>query len=98
MGEGWHLDFKRTHFDLYSPPDFYVKVLAMHVFLVTVCLVEFVLNITNWQKNCLGCLAVYYFFVLEGPTYLFIRYRRVLLGREIEVNDCFVTRRYNYRN
>ncbi|KAK1365508.1 Phosphoinositide phospholipase C [Heracleum sosnowskyi] len=26
MGEGWHLDFKRTHFDLYSPPDFYVKV------------------------------------------------------------------------
>ncbi|XP_022864477.1 phosphoinositide phospholipase C 2-like [Olea europaea var. sylvestris] len=26
MGEGWILDFKRTHFDLYSPPDFYVKV------------------------------------------------------------------------
>ncbi|KAL1808136.1 hypothetical protein ACET3Z_025126 [Daucus carota] len=26
MGEGWHLDFKRTHFDLYSPPDFYVKI------------------------------------------------------------------------
>jgi phosphatidylinositol phospholipase C delta len=26
MGEGWHLDFHRTHFDLYSPPDFYVKV------------------------------------------------------------------------
>lgn len=26
MGEGWHLDFSRTHFDLYSPPDFYVKV------------------------------------------------------------------------
>ncbi|XP_074383025.1 phosphoinositide phospholipase C 2-like isoform X7 [Apium graveolens] len=26
MGEGWHLDFKHTHFDLYSPPDFYVKV------------------------------------------------------------------------
>nr|XP_043609122.1 phosphoinositide phospholipase C 2-like [Erigeron canadensis] len=26
MGDGWHLDFKRTHFDIYSPPDFYVKV------------------------------------------------------------------------
>ncbi|CAN4126219.1 unnamed protein product [Withania somnifera] len=26
MGKGWHLDFKRTHFDAYSPPDFYVKI------------------------------------------------------------------------
>lgn len=26
MGEGWHQDFKQTHFDTYSPPDFYVKV------------------------------------------------------------------------
>ncbi|KAK1377426.1 Phosphoinositide phospholipase C [Heracleum sosnowskyi] len=26
LGEGWHLDFKHTHFDQYSPPDFYVKV------------------------------------------------------------------------
>ncbi|KAL2500503.1 Phosphoinositide phospholipase C 2 [Forsythia ovata] len=26
MGEGWNLDFKHTHFDLYSPPDFYAKV------------------------------------------------------------------------
>ncbi|CAN6870819.1 unnamed protein product [Brassica oleracea] len=26
MGDGWHLDFKKTHFDRYSPPDFYVKV------------------------------------------------------------------------
>ncbi|KAF8718644.1 hypothetical protein HU200_024943 [Digitaria exilis] len=26
MGEGWHKDFKQTHFDTYSPPDFYVKV------------------------------------------------------------------------
>ncbi|OIS98097.1 PREDICTED: phosphoinositide phospholipase C 2-like [Nicotiana attenuata] len=26
MGRGWHLDFKRTHFDIYSPPDFYVKI------------------------------------------------------------------------
>ncbi|KAE9463585.1 hypothetical protein C3L33_04496, partial [Rhododendron williamsianum] len=25
-GEGWHLDFRRTHFDLYSPPDFYTRV------------------------------------------------------------------------
>ncbi|KAJ4725581.1 Phosphoinositide phospholipase C [Melia azedarach] len=26
MGDGWHLDFKQTHFDLYSPPDFYCRV------------------------------------------------------------------------
>ncbi|XP_071696710.1 phosphoinositide phospholipase C 6-like isoform X2 [Rutidosis leptorrhynchoides] len=26
MGDGWHLDFKKTHFDKYSPPDFYTKV------------------------------------------------------------------------
>ncbi|XP_065880106.1 phosphoinositide phospholipase C 6-like [Euphorbia lathyris] len=26
MGDGWNLDFKATHFDTYSPPDFYTKV------------------------------------------------------------------------
>ncbi|KAK6943499.1 Phosphoinositide-specific phospholipase C, EF-hand-like domain [Dillenia turbinata] len=26
MGEGWYLDFSHTHFDAYSPPDFYVRV------------------------------------------------------------------------
>ncbi|KAL9679182.1 hypothetical protein QQ045_017038 [Rhodiola kirilowii] len=26
LGDGWHLDFKQTHFDLYSPPDFYTRV------------------------------------------------------------------------
>lgn len=26
LGEGWNLDFHRTHFDLFSPPDFYVKI------------------------------------------------------------------------
>ncbi|RAL36923.1 hypothetical protein DM860_003845 [Cuscuta australis] len=26
MGEGWHHDFRHTHFDAYSPPDFYAKV------------------------------------------------------------------------
>ncbi|KAJ4764184.1 Phosphoinositide phospholipase C [Rhynchospora pubera] len=26
MGDGWHLDFKQTHFDQYSPPDFYTRV------------------------------------------------------------------------
>ncbi|OMO50110.1 C2 calcium-dependent membrane targeting [Corchorus capsularis] len=26
MGEGWHYDFKHTHFDAYSPPDFYARV------------------------------------------------------------------------
>ncbi|KAL5975024.1 hypothetical protein ACLOJK_031700 [Asimina triloba] len=26
MGDGWRLDFSKTHFDAYSPPDFYIKV------------------------------------------------------------------------
>ncbi|KAI7732419.1 hypothetical protein M8C21_028326, partial [Ambrosia artemisiifolia] len=26
MGDGWHLDFSQTHFDSYSPPDFYTKI------------------------------------------------------------------------
>ncbi|KAK2640990.1 hypothetical protein Ddye_022753 [Dipteronia dyeriana] len=26
LGEGWNLDFRRTHFDRFSPPDFFVKV------------------------------------------------------------------------
>ncbi|XP_027329942.1 phosphoinositide phospholipase C 2-like isoform X1 [Abrus precatorius] len=26
MGEGWYYDFKHTHFDQYSPPDFYTRV------------------------------------------------------------------------
>ncbi|KAK6935726.1 C2 domain [Dillenia turbinata] len=26
IGDGWRLDFRRTAFDLYSPPDFYTKV------------------------------------------------------------------------
>lgn len=26
MGDGWRLDFKKTHFDAYSPPDFYTKI------------------------------------------------------------------------
>ncbi|KAK6933011.1 Phospholipase C, phosphatidylinositol-specific, Y domain, partial [Dillenia turbinata] len=26
MGEGWYFDFHRTHFDAYSPPDFYTRV------------------------------------------------------------------------
>ncbi|XP_075635813.1 phosphoinositide phospholipase C 4-like [Castanea sativa] len=26
MGDGWHLDFTQTHFDLFSPPDFYTRV------------------------------------------------------------------------
>lgn len=26
QGDGWHLDFKQTHFDMYSPPDFYTRV------------------------------------------------------------------------
>lgn len=25
-GEGWYYDFKHTHFDAYSPPDFYVRI------------------------------------------------------------------------
>ncbi|KAJ4772151.1 Phosphoinositide phospholipase C [Rhynchospora pubera] len=26
MGDGWRMDFSKTHFDTYSPPDFYTKV------------------------------------------------------------------------
>ncbi|KAH6761868.1 Phosphoinositide-specific phospholipase C family protein [Perilla frutescens var. hirtella] len=26
MGDGWHMDFKQTHFDSYSSPDFYARV------------------------------------------------------------------------
>ncbi|XP_042403029.1 phosphoinositide phospholipase C 2-like [Zingiber officinale] len=26
MGDGWRIDFKKTHFDSYSPPDFYTRV------------------------------------------------------------------------
>ncbi|XP_065870834.1 phosphoinositide phospholipase C 2-like [Euphorbia lathyris] len=26
MGEGWYYDFPRTHFDAYSPPDFYARI------------------------------------------------------------------------
>lgn len=26
MGDGWHLEFHRTHFDRFSPPDFFTKV------------------------------------------------------------------------
>ncbi|ONK62501.1 uncharacterized protein A4U43_C07F4580 [Asparagus officinalis] len=26
MGDGWRLDFHRTHFDQYSPPDFYTRI------------------------------------------------------------------------
>ncbi|KAI4372929.1 hypothetical protein MLD38_011109 [Melastoma candidum] len=26
MGDGWNLDFSTTHFDTYSPPDFYTKI------------------------------------------------------------------------
>ncbi|CAK9173556.1 unnamed protein product [Ilex paraguariensis] len=26
MGEGWYFDFSHTHFDAYSPPDFYARI------------------------------------------------------------------------
>ncbi|XAR71930.1 Phosphoinositide phospholipase C [Bertholletia excelsa] len=31
MGDGWRRDFKQTHFDKYSPPDFYTKVYILGV-------------------------------------------------------------------
>ncbi|CAN6824031.1 unnamed protein product [Brassica oleracea] len=31
MGDGWRLDFSHTHFDSYSPPDFYTKVYIVGV-------------------------------------------------------------------
>lgn len=32
MGEGWHMDFHHTHFDMYSPPDFYTRVRSSQSF------------------------------------------------------------------
>lgn len=26
MGDGWRMDFSKTHFDTFSPPDFYTRV------------------------------------------------------------------------
>ncbi|KMT18205.1 hypothetical protein BVRB_2g023760 [Beta vulgaris subsp. vulgaris] len=31
MGDGWRLDFSKTHFDTFSPPDFYVKLRILGV-------------------------------------------------------------------
>ncbi|CAF2296273.1 hypothetical protein HID58_016277 [Brassica napus] len=31
MGDGWRLDFSHTHFDAYSPPDFYTKMFIVGV-------------------------------------------------------------------
>ncbi|CAH2058661.1 unnamed protein product [Thlaspi arvense] len=31
MGDGWRLDFSHTHFDSYSPPDFYTKMFIVGV-------------------------------------------------------------------
>jgi phosphatidylinositol phospholipase C delta len=31
MGEGWYYDFRHTHFDAYSPPDFYARVSQLNV-------------------------------------------------------------------
>ncbi|XP_057523195.1 phosphoinositide phospholipase C 6 [Amaranthus tricolor] len=31
MGDGWRMDFSKTHFDTFSPPDFYVKLRILGV-------------------------------------------------------------------
>ncbi|XP_074303053.1 phosphoinositide phospholipase C 2-like [Silene latifolia] len=31
MGDGWHLEFRRTHFDAFSPPDFFAKLQILGV-------------------------------------------------------------------
>ncbi|KAK4784972.1 hypothetical protein SAY86_001661 [Trapa natans] len=31
LGDGWSLDFSRTHFDIFSPPDFYTKLYIIGV-------------------------------------------------------------------
>ncbi|KAI9402322.1 hypothetical protein POPTR_001G252104v4 [Populus trichocarpa] len=36
FGAGWHLDFRCTHFDLYSPPDFFARDVQWAVRLVVV--------------------------------------------------------------
>lgn len=48
MGEGWYYDFKHTHFDTYSPPDFYARV-SCHWKIHLVPL-------TAMPPNCLGSI------------------------------------------
>jgi hypothetical protein len=36
VGDGWSMDFKQTHFDSYSPPDFYARVRLFNVYLSVV--------------------------------------------------------------
>lgn len=48
MGDGWRLDFSPTHFDTYSPPDFYTKVSR-----VTFCFCW--LNDTFWSIVGISC-------------------------------------------
>ncbi|KAL9995864.1 putative phosphoinositide phospholipase C [Helianthus debilis subsp. tardiflorus] len=31
MGDGWHMDFSQTHFDTFSPPDFYTKLALLKI-------------------------------------------------------------------
>ncbi|CAI9767522.1 unnamed protein product [Fraxinus pennsylvanica] len=50
MGEGWHYDFRHTHFDTYSPPDFYTKVGIAGVPVDTIMKKTKVLE-DNWIPN-----------------------------------------------
>ena len=39
QGKGWLGKFKRTHFDSYTPPDFYVKV-SIHTYIIIIIIVQ----------------------------------------------------------
>lgn len=56
MGEGWYYDFKHTHFDPYSPPDFYVRVSQLHYCLLIYITLYFEFKIVNY--SVLECLQI----------------------------------------
>jgi len=49
MGDGWRMDFSKTHFDSHSPPDFYVKVGSLLIIFFWFCV---------HKVMCLKLLAV----------------------------------------
>lgn len=36
MGNGWSTDFSKTHFDAFSPPDFYTKVSSIFLLVLQI--------------------------------------------------------------
>lgn len=49
MGDGWHMDFKQTHFDSYSPPDFYVRVSRLLPYWLLYCFAALCDHLRLWK-------------------------------------------------